>query len=762
MTIEEALAIITAALAPVQLSKLQEIIFRHAWDGQPYFKIARDCGYGEDYVKGVGAELWQLLSQTLGEKVSKHTLQTALSQYAHRIQSQQQTLQSLSSLSQSIAPTRIDWNEAVDVSIFYGRTQELAILTEWILLDRCRLIALLGMGGIGKTVLVTKLGEQIQPEFDFVVWRSLRDAPFVEDIVANLIRFLSQQQEVDLPDSSDALITLLLHYLHQHRCLVILDNAEAILRGGERAGQYREGFEAYGTLIRRIGESSHQSCLLLTSREKPKEICLLNGQSRPVRSFQLMGLNQMDGQRILQAEGVFGTEAEQQELLIRYAGNPLAVKIAATTIQELFCGDISSFLAQGIGIFGDICDLLDQQFKRLTTLGQSVMYWLAINREPISLPELREDLLAVITSQKLLETLESLERRSLLERNRAGFTLQNVVMEYVTNQLIERVTEELTTKQFNLLHQYALIKATAKDYVRDTQVRLILKPIANQFIEQFIDLEQQVEELLQVIRHQPEWAAGYAAGNLLNLLCYHQKIVQNQDFSNLTLRQVYLNGMNVHHVNLTQSHFVHPVITHTFGTVLCVALNPDGTVLATGDSNGEVRLWRVADGHPLFSYKGHTNWIRAIAFSPDGKTIASGSEDQTVRIWDLETRHCVQVLQGHQNQVWSVAFSPNGQRIASGSDDQTARIWDLRTGQCLHTLQGHRNWVRSVAFSPDGNTLASASADETVRLWDVHHGQNLEILRTLKPYEGTNITNTTGLTSAQKTSLITLGAIGST
>lgn len=745
MTVEEALVIIESVLAPVQLNKLQKTIFQQAWAGQPYFKIARDFGYGEDYVKGMGAELWQLLSQALGQKVSKSSLQSALLHYAHRTrdretqplqpqsvqpESEQKTGTRLLAAPASIAPASIasasiasaywDWNEAVDVSIFYGRRQELATLQQWLVQERCRLVAVLGMGGIGKTALVARLGAQIQGKFDCVVWRSLRDAPLVEDLVSGLIRFLSQQQESTLPSSLDSLISLLVSHLNQQRCLVILDNAESILREGERAGQYREGFAGYGTLIRRIGESPHQSCMLLTSREKPKEICLLKRQSGPVRALRLVGLEGADGQKILQSEGILGTEAEQQELLNRYAGNPLAVKIAATTIQELFCGNLSQFLEQGVGIFGDICDLLDQHFDRLSEPGKMLLYWLAINRESVTLPELRSDIISAMTPQRLLETLESLERRSLLERSSAGFTLQNVVMEYISNRLMEQIEQELRTGQINLFDRHALIKATAKDHVRNTQIRLFLQPLINRLTEANI----QLATLLSTLRNPSKQVTGYAAGNLLNLLgCCHQEL-RDYDFSDLTIRQAYLRGKTLYQLNFTRCHFVNLVLTHEFGVVSSVAFSPDGTVLATADSSGEIRLWQAATGHYWATCQGHTNWARVIAFSPDGHLLASGSDDQTIRLWDVQTQRCLYTLQGHINWIWTVAFSPDGCLLASGSDDQTIRLWDLQSQQCLHIFQDSLDWVQAVAFSPDGQQLVSAGA-QTIQLWDLKTRQCL-------------------------------------
>ena len=90
---------------------------------------------------------------------------------------------------------RQDWGGAVSVEHFLGRTDELSTLTNWLLKDRCRLVALLGMGGIGKTTLSIELAKRIGDKFDCLIWKSLRDAPPVEEIVDRIIEFLSQGKE---------------------------------------------------------------------------------------------------------------------------------------------------------------------------------------------------------------------------------------------------------------------------------------------------------------------------------------------------------------------------------------------------------------------------------------------------------------------------------------------------------------------------------------------------------------------------------------
>ncbi|KAB8333912.1 NACHT domain-containing protein [Scytonema tolypothrichoides VB-61278] len=635
--------------------------------------------------------------------------------------------QSLPTPSQSqVAPankSRQDWGEAVDVSVFYGRTEELAKLEEWILQHGCRLVALLGMGGIGKTSLSIKLAQTIQDKFEYVIWRSLRNAPPIQEILADFIKFLSNQQATDLPEEVGARISLLIEYLRASRCLLVLDNAESILQGGDKAGEYREGYEEYGELFRRVGGVSHQSCLIITSREKPQEIASSEGETLPVRSLQLTGLKARDGEEIFLLKGLSGTEDEQERLISFYQGNPLALKIISTTIKELFDGSISEFLAQESVVFGKIRDVLDQQFNRLSDFERDVMYWLGINREPLSLSELREDIISLESPPKLIEALESLIRRSLIDKVAKSFTLQNVVMEYMTDRLIEQVSEEIRKGKFELFNSHALIKATAKDYVREAQIRLILKPVADRLNR------EQIQNIASILRNQPEILSGYAVGNIINLLVHLKIDLSGYDFSHQVIKQAYLQGINLQQVNFAHSEITKSVFTETFGSVEAVAFSPDGKLLTVGDTDGRIRVWQVPDGNEILSFQAHTSWIMSLAFSCDGVTFVSGSKDQTIRLWDIKTGECLKILQEHSNIVRSVVFSPNGQTLASGSADQTVRIWDVSTGECLKTFQAHADWVNSVVFSPNGQTLASGSTDQTVRIWDVSTGKCLKILQ---------------------------------
>ena len=639
-------------------------------------------------------------------------------------------------MSTPTASGRTDWIEAVDVSVFYGRTEELTTLQEWIEQERCRLVALLGMGGIGKTALSVKLAQQLQHQFEFVIWKSLRNAPPLREVLTNLLQFLSKQQETHFLDNVGTGISCLLEYLGSNRCLLVLDNAESILQGGVRAGSYREGYSDYGELFSAVAQTVHQSCLVLTSREKPREFKVLAGEAKPIRCLQLTGLNESEAREIFQAFGAFaGATVDWKMLIEHYGGNPLALKIVAPTIQEYLNGNLAEFvgyLRQGRFMFDDIRYLLEQQFQRLEELEQQVMYWLAINCEWVTLAELLADIIPERSPGELIEALDSLRRRSLIEKNAANFTLSPVVMEYVTERLIKQVCQEITQQQLALFKSHALMKAQAKDYVRDTQVRLILKLVIDGLLSTYGSnsrVENQLTQILALLQKIAPQESGYAGGNVFNLLAQLGTDWRGKDFSHLTvwqadLRQVDLQQVNFAHADLAKSMFAEP-----FGCIFSVAFSPNGKLLATGDTTGEVRLYQVRSGQQLLTCKGHTSGVWSVTFSPDGHVLASGSNDQTIRLWDVGTGECLSTLQEHGSRVWSVAFSPQGTTLASGSDNLSVKLWDISTGRCIKTLQGHTGRVYSVAFSPDGQTLASGSHDQTVRCWDTSTGLCLKTLR---------------------------------
>jgi WD40 repeat protein/transcriptional regulator with XRE-family HTH domain len=631
---------------------------------------------------------------------------------------------------------RVDLGEAPHVSDLYGRSKDETMLRQWIVEDKCRVVSILGLGGIGKTALAATLTGHIQDSFDFVFWRSLQNTPQVETILEKCILFLSDQQRFDLPEDINEQILTLIDYLRQHHCLLILDNVESILQIGEESGQYKKDYGFFGRLLELVSEMQHQSCLLLTSREKPKEIARLESDTGSVRSWQLQGLEHIAGRNILKNEKLHGSEEDWVKLNALYSGNPLALKLASEPIRELFDGDIAEFLKTDEAVVGDIYDLLNQQFFRLSGWEQEIMYWLAIEREPVSLETLWDEVIRPVSKASLLAALKALRRRFMIETVGTGFfTLQPVIMEYIINRYIETLYKEIETGALNLFCSHALIKAQAKDYIRRSQTRSILNPLKEQVFATY-GMEgsaKKLKDLLSALRTSHADIPQYAAGNILNLLIAAQCDLRGTDFSHLTVKQAYLQDVGLPEVNFSHANLSSSVFPETFGGILSVRYSPDGQLFAAGTADGEIRLWRASDGTPQQTLRGHSDWIRAVTFSPDGQLLASASDDQTVRLWDVDSGQCSRALEGHSGRVYAIAFGPGGKLIASGSEDKTIRLWDAQSGVCLRVLTGHESRVWSVKFSLDGDFLASGSEDTSICVWDIHTGDKLH---TLEGHEG--------------------------
>ncbi len=249
----------------------------------------------------------------------------------------------------------------------------------------------------------------------------------------------------------------------------------------------------------------------------------------------------------------------------------------------------------------------------------------------------------------------------------------------------------------------------------------------------------------------------------------HQGVVSSVAFSRDGRRVASAGGADGV-IDISDVDGTHPHSTPPGAEVFTVAFDPKSDRLASGGSDGDIRLWNP-DGSPQDMVpQAHPNGVMSVAFSPSGDRIASGGADQMVRLWhadslaqldQLPSRHTETVegvtfnadgtrvvsasadhtvqmwdavrgepigdlMVGHTEIVWSVAFVTDGDEIVSGSNDHLIRVWNGTVGQPLKApLGGHAGPVTGVAISPRGDQIASASTDKTVLLWNLETGRQI-------------------------------------
>ncbi|MEP0872294.1 NB-ARC domain-containing protein [Trichocoleus desertorum AS-A10] len=408
----------------------------------------------------------------------------------------------------------LDLDEAPDVEAFYGREPELQQLEQWIVSDRCEIVAIAGLGGIGKTALALALTERVQTEFSFVIWRSLRSAPSFHHLLDSIL----QPFDPAIPQTFQQRVHQLIQHLQQHRCLLILDGLETVLKQENTYTLF---------LLTYLLPATHQSCILLTSRERLSELEEVARNRASVRSMTLQGLLQSEAIELLKAGGVTGNQMELLALSRLYSGNPLALKLVTPLIQFILGGSIAAFLNQKTLVLDDrLRDVLNQQLGQLSNLERELVYWLAIWQEPISFCRLQTHLLHSPDLSLVLEALANLERRSLLEKcfstNEPAFTLQPLIMKLVTEALIAQATQEVEqvlqshdVRGFKLLRTHWLMRPGTDDIKGD---RILIQLRERLWRIYGAALPSVLQQILPLLKEQSPLVIGYVGCNIMALL----------------------------------------------------------------------------------------------------------------------------------------------------------------------------------------------------------------------------------------------------
>jgi DNA replication protein DnaC len=417
-----------------RLEPLEREILVMAWEKESYQKIE---SYQEQTVKNRAVKLWKCLSELLKTKVNKHNLQQVLA-----------GLDLNHTVPELFATLNIDQPRR---SRFYGRLTELWQLQAWIESEQSKLIFLYGMKGIGKTTLAHKLTEQLAPKLDRVIWISLAAAPTLIETLTTIIKQAGGGRDAKLSKNIQTAIDKTITYLQENRCLLIFDNADPVLNQADRSTpdlqiDYLQFFD-------RLNSVTEDVCCLIISTEK----CLTINSS--YRQLEISKLDRSSCQELISASELIGTTAEWEILIDLYHGNPQYLKIVANTIADIFAGKIEQFLATNLFVYQQIEILLSQQLDQLSNPELSIMIWLAIEGEPISLEQLQLITSVSISNANTAKILDTLVRKYLVEVTADRFTLSDLIMEFVTARYQDLVCKGITAKKFDILHFYPISRS---------------------------------------------------------------------------------------------------------------------------------------------------------------------------------------------------------------------------------------------------------------------------------------------------------------
>lgn len=425
------------------LNTIQKAIFEGSWQGQSYQEIGNEYHRSETHIREEGAKLWKLLSEVLEKDIKKSTSRSVLERvYIKSLKNS--NIYSINGNNNNLCPTENtrlsnendlnsnnnsqseskyhDLTLAPQIIDFYDRENELATVSNWVFKQNTRLIAVLGLGGIGKTTLVKRFIDLNLEQFEVVIWKSLKFPKSLDLWLNDLLNTCQKEPK----ESTDNKIQQLLEVLSNHKCLIVLDDFQNLFAVGQMAGNYQPEYSSYQHFLKLIAEIQHQSHFILISQEKSAEMNYLNQESSPIQCLELSGFEAID---FLENKGLQDGE-RWLELIQLYEGNPFYLTDIAVLIKDVFDGKVNDFLAENsLVITKKMQSHLKQIFGRCSPLAQQIALELSKVDQPLSREELKNNL--DLSASDLINGLQSLQQRYLIQREQNRFQLSSIFKAYI-------------------------------------------------------------------------------------------------------------------------------------------------------------------------------------------------------------------------------------------------------------------------------------------------------------------------------------------
>ncbi|KAI8896147.1 WD40-repeat-containing domain protein [Globomyces pollinis-pini] len=349
--------------------------------------------------------------------------------------------------------------------------------------------------------------------------------------------------------------------------------------------------------------------------------------------------------------------------------------------------------------------------------------------------------------QELLEQINQLnsEQKDLYKSN--AINTQRIVNLMDQVQDYEKTIKDLTTERDDLLKQNKTLTQKLADTneligEKDRVIQILRDELSTHQLElvqreeqlkdcqqKLKDIEKENKDLVERWIEEKEKVAKQMnqANEYVETALKTKESLSNRVFSifrtNTESQKSFERTSDVHSSILPTKFYKQFKNAHD-DEISALAINSDGSLLASGGNDKKLILHDIASGSPKTVLTGSLQAIMSICFNRFGDLVLASSNDNSTKVWDINSRRLLHTLTGHHSKIYASKFTDTNS-VISGSHDRTIKIWDLTKGYCIKTIFTLSSCNDLSPMSADGSLIASGHLDNNLRIWDAKSGNNV-------------------------------------